>query len=569
MIRYLATVTKREKKTLKKLKGQKSVKKKTLVTIGSICIVGLTLLALQSKTKNSPQDIGEKPFVIIVPSYNNSEWVDKNLNSIFSQAYTNYRVIYIDDCSSDNTYELVKNYVEQHNLCDRITIIKNSLRKGAMANHFTAGHMCMDHEVMVHLDGDDWFKHDHVLQKVNQAYADPNVWMTYGQYEIYPGGKVGICREFPPIVHEKNIYREYEWISSALRTFYAWLFKRIFVKDFLYHGMWFSVNCDRIIMYSLLEMARERCRFIPDILYVYNCVRPENDYKQHLLLQWHCNHVICSRPKYTRIHKSPDFTQDKKNLKTNMIIFSNENPLLTQAVMQSAELNISDIYHIFLLYPSTNTNIEKSYEQLVKKYKNIVFCSYNRGIHSNLPNLIQEILSQTDYVLFADDSIIITRPIDLNACIEAIKKTHAYGFYLTLGKNITNHPYLQRAQKLPPFIDIEDTISAWQFECGEYDWKKPQSISLGLYDARRVKNALAQVTYDSPQLLEELWASIPFDMTHVGLCYNQSPAIIFDETITPETSLALFQQGLKLDVSTVAGIDNKSIRISQEIPLIS
>jgi len=545
------------------------VNKKTLLTIVCICIVGLTLLALQSKTKDSPQATEEKPFVIIVPSYNNSEWVDKNLNSIFSQAYTNYRVIYIDDCSSDNTYELVKNYIEQHNLCDRITIIKNNSRKGAMANHFTAGHMCKDHEIMVHLDGDDWLKHDYVLQKVNQIYADPNVWMTYGQYEIYPGGKVGICREFPAIVHDKNIYREYEWISSALRTFYAWLFKRIFIKDFLYHGNWFSVNCDRIIMYSLLEMARERCKFISDILYVYNCARPENDYKQHLLLQWHCNHVICSRPKYNRIQEFPDFTQDKKNQKTNMIIFSNENPLLTQAVIESVELNISDIDNIFLLYPSENANSANTCKQFQKKYNNIDPYPYRTGTHSNLPSLIQEILSKTDYVLFAHDGIIITKPIDLQACIEALQKTHAYGFYLTLGKNITNHPNLQRTQNLPPFIDIEGTISAWQFECGEYDWKKPQSLSLALYDARRVKKALAQVTYDSPRLLEQLWASIPFDMAHVGLAYNQSPAIIFDETISPQTSLSLFQQGLKLDISTVAGIDNKSIHTYQEIPLIS
>ena len=46
-----------------------------------------------------------KPFVVIVPSYNNSEWVERNLRSIFEQKYDNFRVIYIDDASTDGTWD--------------------------------------------------------------------------------------------------------------------------------------------------------------------------------------------------------------------------------------------------------------------------------------------------------------------------------------------------------------------------------------------------------------------------------------------------------------------------------
>jgi len=59
------------------------------------------------------QHIPEKPIVVVIPSYNNSKWCDWNLSSVFQQKYNNYRVVYIDDCSNDNTYELVTEKVKQ------------------------------------------------------------------------------------------------------------------------------------------------------------------------------------------------------------------------------------------------------------------------------------------------------------------------------------------------------------------------------------------------------------------------------------------------------------------------
>ena len=46
----------------------------------------------------------EHEFVVVVSSFNNDAYFERNLNSIFSQDYKNYHVIYIDDCSTDNTY---------------------------------------------------------------------------------------------------------------------------------------------------------------------------------------------------------------------------------------------------------------------------------------------------------------------------------------------------------------------------------------------------------------------------------------------------------------------------------
>jgi hypothetical protein len=39
----------------------------------------------------------ENPLVVIIPSYKNAKYYKQNLDSVFNQNYTNYRVIYVAD----------------------------------------------------------------------------------------------------------------------------------------------------------------------------------------------------------------------------------------------------------------------------------------------------------------------------------------------------------------------------------------------------------------------------------------------------------------------------------------
>ena len=71
-----------------------------------------------------------KPIVLVVRSFNNEAVCEKNMASILEQDYPNYRVIFIDDKSSDNTFEKVKAYVEKHDTENRVTLIQNLDRQG-------------------------------------------------------------------------------------------------------------------------------------------------------------------------------------------------------------------------------------------------------------------------------------------------------------------------------------------------------------------------------------------------------------------------------------------------------
>ncbi len=272
----------------------------------------------------------KKPLVLVVPSYNNKEWYEKNLFSMIQQEYSNFRILYVNDCSKDGTGDLVEKYVEEMGLDYRVvdfddqqlpdilaamqsfyelvnekraffTLVNNRRRAGALANLYRAIHSCDDEEIVVLVDGDDWLFDKEVLKRLNDTYASKEIWFTHGTLKEYPWGHVAWCEPFPSSIMRQRAYRSFK-CPSHLRTFYAWLFKKIRLEDFLYKGEFFSMAWDMAIMYPLAEMAEERHVFISQVNYVYNMANPINDNKVDPQLQNDLDRFIRTKPPYSRLN---------------------------------------------------------------------------------------------------------------------------------------------------------------------------------------------------------------------------------------------------------------------------
>src|SRR5258708_6684062 len=94
------------------------------------CIVHGSADIKNNDTKNTDtQDpITERPIVVVVCSYNNAEWSQNTLDSIFTQEYSNFRLIIVDDCSSDDNPLVIQQYIDDHDLANRVTFIRNTQR---------------------------------------------------------------------------------------------------------------------------------------------------------------------------------------------------------------------------------------------------------------------------------------------------------------------------------------------------------------------------------------------------------------------------------------------------------
>lgn len=252
------------------------------------------------------QAIEEKPFVVLITSYNNAKWYERNLDSAMNQDYNNYRVIYVDDCSPDGTGLLVQDYIEKNGWQDRITLVRNQERKLKMENFYNAVHsLCKDYEIVIDLDGDDWWSDEYVLKTIDEAYADPEVWITYGTYVSWPEPSSCVCGIVPKWVVAQNAYRSYKWVTSQQRTFYAWLFKKIKTEHLQYEGKFLDMTADLAYMFPMLEMAGGRFKFIRDEIYVYNRANPISDCKKNVFRQLLLDGYLRGIKPYKRLEAAP------------------------------------------------------------------------------------------------------------------------------------------------------------------------------------------------------------------------------------------------------------------------
>ena len=234
-------------------------------------------------------DGAQLPFVIIIPSYNNSKWVKKNIMSVINQEYYNWRAIFVDDYSDDNTFGKAKKLVDSYKLNNSFLFVNNTTRKYQTHNRYISYMSCQPEEICVFVDGDDWLAHDSVLKILNDEYTKHNLLASYGQFAYFENNKITIASgkyEFPKNIVQTNSYRKYNWISQHLRTVKAEIMQSIpkyQLQD--ENGEWLTKCSDMAEMFWALEHSNGHHKNIGSILYIYNkdssVTRPNSYYNDN------------------------------------------------------------------------------------------------------------------------------------------------------------------------------------------------------------------------------------------------------------------------------------------------
>ena len=224
---------------------------------------------------------------IIIPLYNVEKWIGRCLKSVQGQNYSNFRCYVVNDISTDNTDQKILNQIKDD---DRFVYINNKEKKYALKNIYDTikDEEFDDENIVVLLDGDDWFASPSVLSKVNQTYNDKKCWVTYGSYVEFPSMKKGaFSQKIPQRTIKNKSYRSEPWRSSHLRTFKVKLWRKIEDQDFLCSktGKFVKAAWDLAFMFPMLEMSGSRAEYIPDIMYFYNRENPLNEDKVNHSLQ--------------------------------------------------------------------------------------------------------------------------------------------------------------------------------------------------------------------------------------------------------------------------------------------
>ena len=159
----------------------------------------------------------ENNFIVLVTVYNSVKWIEKCLDSVINQDYKGYKLVVIDDCSTDGTWDIIQKYDDSHVYRHRNEIrVGDSMPNTVMAlKKFSTN----KEDIIVHLDGDDYLSDNSVLSYLNEIYQD-DIWLTYGQYIPLSKTYSNYCR---PIPNTRTYRKSKIWLTSHLKTFKRWL----------------------------------------------------------------------------------------------------------------------------------------------------------------------------------------------------------------------------------------------------------------------------------------------------------------------------------------------------------
>ena len=101
---------------------------------------------------------------VLMAIYNCADTLEEALESLINQTYQGFKVILCDDCSTDNTYEVAKNYITKYP--DKFILLKNekNMKLPATLNR------CLEHtdtEYVARMDGDDWSKPERLKKEID------------------------------------------------------------------------------------------------------------------------------------------------------------------------------------------------------------------------------------------------------------------------------------------------------------------------------------------------------------------------------------------------------------------
>lgn len=130
--------------------------------------------------------MNDKLVSVITPTYNCAKYIGRTIDSVLAQKYQNWEMIIVDDCSKDNTKEIVDEYMKDDTRIKYHLLNENS---GAAVARTTAMKLAQG-SYMAFLDSDDIWMPDKLERQIK--------WMTENSYAF-------TCTAYEQIDEEDNL----------------------------------------------------------------------------------------------------------------------------------------------------------------------------------------------------------------------------------------------------------------------------------------------------------------------------------------------------------------------------
>ena len=186
---------------------------------------------------------------VLMPTYNVAPYVREAIESVLRQTYSDFDLLVIDDCSTDNTVEVVRNIDDP-----RIHIVQNEKNVG-LAENLNRGLSLITTEYVARMDGDDIAEPCWLEREVAVLDSHPEIGICSGGFERF--GTVKSLVRFPER-HEDCMANMLFECSVIVPTFRMSLYRdyglRYSTEEFPAEDYRFWAECLRVTrIYNIQE----------------------------------------------------------------------------------------------------------------------------------------------------------------------------------------------------------------------------------------------------------------------------------------------------------------------------
>lgn len=162
---------------------------------------------------------------VIIPVYNVSKYIARCARSLFEQSLHDIEYIFVDDCTQDNSVEIVKSVLAEYpDRIAQVKIVSHRKNQGLAAARNT-GLRHANGEYIAHCDSDDWVERD-MYEKLYYEAKSKNLDLVACDYFMEYDRSQALWNEVSELHQEDKLRLLETYISSGFTVIWNKLVRR-------------------------------------------------------------------------------------------------------------------------------------------------------------------------------------------------------------------------------------------------------------------------------------------------------------------------------------------------------
>jgi glycosyltransferase involved in cell wall biosynthesis len=214
---------------------------------------------------------------IVLPTYNGSKYIRQSIDSCLSQTYENIELIIVDDCSTDETPEIIKSDKDE-----RIKYVRHKKNRG-LPHALNTGFAKATGDYLTWTSDDNYYNEEAIKKMVEVLHANKRVGFVYTNYYFVDKNNNiirSVCNPHPRMLDTRNciggcfLYRrkvyektgDYDPEFFLVEDYEYWLrirkkFKMQKIDDYLYYFRLHPLNLStQYTNTNLLKEQKEKAK---------------------------------------------------------------------------------------------------------------------------------------------------------------------------------------------------------------------------------------------------------------------------------------------------------------------